>query len=94
MGLNFRFQINVVKLYNPYLKRRMQGLSAQITSVVIIKPGYVIFIFLPGDTFIYEKIPIKIWDEYKKSVSPDLYYENNILNNYRCVSKQLRVFNG
>jgi hypothetical protein len=58
------------------------------------KTGYVMFIFLPGDTFIYEKMPIKIWYEYKKCVSPDLYYENNIVNKYRCISKQLRVFNG
>ncbi len=59
------------------------------------KTGYIKFIFLPGDIFIYEKIPIKIWDEYKKCPSPDLYYENNIVNKYRCVAKQLRgVFNG
>ncbi len=51
------------------------------------------FIFLPGDTFIYENMPIKIWDEYKKCISPDSYYENNIVYKYRCIYKQLGVFN-
>ena len=54
------------------------------------KTGYAIFILLQGDTFIYEKIPMKIWDEYKKCASPDLYYENNILTKYKCIFKQLR----
>jgi hypothetical protein len=54
------------------------------------KTGYATFIFLHGDTFIYEKIPMKIWDEYKKCKSPDLYYENNILPKYKNIFKQLR----
>ena len=52
--------------------------------------GYAEFIFLPGDSFIYEKIPIKIWYEYKQCPSPDLYYETNIVNKYKCIFKQLR----
>ena len=54
------------------------------------KTGYAKFILRPGDVFIYEKIPMKIWDEYKKCVSPDLYYENNIFTKYKCIFKQLR----
>ena len=54
------------------------------------KTGYATFTFLPGDVFIYEKIPMKIWDEYKKCISPDLYYENNILTKYKYIFKQLR----
>jgi len=54
------------------------------------KTGYATFLFLPGDTFIYEKIPIEIWDEYKKCASPDLYYENYILTKYKYIFKQLR----
>ena len=29
------------------------------------KSGYAEFLFLPGDSFIYENIPMKLWIEYK-----------------------------
>jgi hypothetical protein len=53
------------------------------------KTGYAIFIFINGDIFIYEKVPMKIWIEYKKCISTELYYKNNILTKYRCILKQL-----
>lgn len=54
------------------------------------KVGFAEFIFLPGNTFIYEKIPKAIWDEYRKCALPNSYYETNILNKYKCAFKQLR----
>ena len=58
------------------------------------KTGFAKFIFLTGDSYLYEKIPIEIWSDYKKCTSPDLYYENNIVNKYKCIFKQLRSDGG
>ena len=52
------------------------------------KTGYIIFIFINGDVLIYEKLPVKIWNEYKKCISTDSYYENNILTKWSCIFKQ------
>ena len=54
------------------------------------KNGYAVFIFLPGDIFIYEDIPMKLWEEYKKCLSTDIYYETNILTKHKYIFKQLR----
>ena len=51
--------------------------------------GIAEFIFINRDIFLYEKIPMTIWNEYNKCISTDLYYENNILTKYRCIFKQL-----
>ena len=54
------------------------------------KTGYAVFIFLPGDIFIYDKIPVKIWEKYKTCPSTDEYYQTIILTNYKYLFKQLR----
>ncbi len=85
-------------LFEDHRSETLQSLSEKINPKLVDakyfssdnKSGYAKFLLLPGDSFIYEKIPIKIWLEYKQCPSPDLYYETNILNKYKCIPKQLR----
>jgi hypothetical protein len=85
-------------LFSDHRSETIQSLSEKKNAKLVSanyyscdnKTGYATFLFLPGDTFIYENIPIKIWDEYKKCASPDLYYENNIVIKYKYIFKQLR----
>lgn len=47
--------------------------------------GYLVYTTDKGKEYIHEKVPIKIWTEFKNAISSGSYYVNNIKGRYRLV---------
>lgn len=47
--------------------------------------GYMIFTTEKGREYIHEKVPLRVWTEFKNASSSGSYYDRNIKGNYRLV---------
>ena len=47
--------------------------------------GYLVYTADKGKKYVHEKVPIKVWSEFKNAKSSGSYYVNNIKGRYRLV---------
>lgn len=52
------------------------------------KTGFVIFYIKPGKEYIYQAVPIELWEQWKKSPSKGNFYSKHIKGRYKTVLKQ------
>jgi hypothetical protein len=44
--------------------------------------GYLIYRMKSGAELYNPKVPLKVWDEFKRAIDKENYYDNNIINQY------------
>jgi hypothetical protein len=47
--------------------------------------GYMIYSTIKGSEYIHEKVPIRVWNEFKNAASSGSYYDHNIKGKYRLI---------